>query len=544
MSASAGDTQVLPHDWLMAQYEVRYEGSDDIPTIPPALPILQIIPENKKAKKAFHEMIKLKNENKAHEHHAKFLVCTCEKPLEEAIDRPVRGDDETTTEEDECSSKAKKPEMVWDGYYSITTHSFPLFRAGWALGRGSGKKDGKIRNVDILLVAPDSKLSLKPAAVHIILAIHPRSGTWLLRANEKFHFGPSLEPVSQYDYRCLLDPQTLFEVSKMRYSIQFTIDSPSAEKDYVEARDNSMRVNELPPIDSIISGIPFKSDRKFFNSAIWRHGLGSGGFGNVFEGVEPETGELRAIKRICIRSQEESREVSEELQTLKDLKDVPGIVQMYDFGNSLQGKNPKADRYPLDFYIIMEKGQAFSKVDWAKTNIQDWVSRCRLLKGLLQGLVKIHKTGWMHRDITPMNILLFDHDQEPPRACLSDFGKLCRSACHTSTRLAAWPFLPPELQQGKSVTYDQKLDIWMLGLACVHTWYPQMIEGWTVRNPGDYRLIMGDLQKYASPSLPLPFMLAKMMAWRSQDRPTAEEAFNDPCMRSMDSLSAKRIRHQ
>lgn len=72
------------------------------------------------------------------------------------------------------------------------------------------------------------------------------------------------------------------------------------EESYIETRDKAMRENNLEPPTTRISGIPFKSDKKFFDSAIWRHGLGSGTFGSVFEGIEPETGDLRAIKHICV----------------------------------------------------------------------------------------------------------------------------------------------------------------------------------------------------------------------------------------------------
>lgn len=41
-----------------------------------------------------------------------------------------------------------------------------------------------------------------------------------------------------------------------------------------------------------------------------------------------------------------------------------------------------------------------------------------IAKGLIQGLIHIHKTGILHRDIKPQNILLDEHMN--PKIC--DFG--------------------------------------------------------------------------------------------------------------------------
>lgn len=78
---------------------------------------------------------------------------------------------------------------------------------------------------------------------------------------------------------------------------------------------------------------------------------------------------------------------------------------------------------------------------------------------------------WMHRDITPQNILLFEarpEQSQPIRAGLCDFGKLSNNSTGTDTVLATWNLLPPEITQGQSNKYSQSINLWMLALALTY----------------------------------------------------------------------------
>lgn len=57
------------------------------------------------------------------------------------------------------------------------------------------------------------------------------------------------------------------------------------------------------------------------------------------------------------------------------------------------------------------------------------------------------------------------------RAAFCDLGKAIASETHTDTNLANWYFLPPELEEGRNHEYNHQLDVWMLALALLRTWW-------------------------------------------------------------------------
>ena len=51
----------------------------------------------------------------------------------------------------------------------------------------------------------------------------------------------------------------------------------------------------------------------------------------------------------------------------------------------------------------------------------------------------------------------------------------------------------PELVMDRENVYSQKIDIWMMGLACLCMWSPLMAMDRCPRETEDYRMIMNDL---------------------------------------------------
>ncbi|KAI4280948.1 MAG: hypothetical protein L6R38_004051 [Xanthoria sp. 2 TBL-2021] len=480
--------------------------------------VFRIIPLNTEARRAFDSVALSVKKGSLDPLHAQYVCITGSQPLQYRAEGTANDSGET---EDEAPSSP--PTMVIAGYYRFN-FALPAVSKGptWIIGRGSGLKFGPARNVDIILVAPGTKGFPGLAAAHVYLGIHLNSGAWRITAgadmlveDEKYNAGEDVY---------LSQPKTRIQILDMQYLIRFEITSPQSEFDYIRERNAILTKEKIIPPYTDISGIPMQGDM-VFTSIVFRQGIGSGTFGSVYEGFAPSVGELRVAKRIILKSTREVPLVEKEIQALGQFKGRPGIIELVDWRTSLNSKDLLVPYYPLDVYLIYKKGVAFNEANWSAIS---WDARRLLCYQLLLGLTAIHGAQCMHRDITPMNILVFPY-QEFPQGTLCDFGKFCSTPTDVDTKLAAWQFLPPELQKEQKNLYDQKLDIWMLALALTYTWWPQT-KNLHPRGKTDHKILRDILRQDKRSDRHLGDLIAGMMSWHSSKRPSALEALKHECL--------------
>lgn len=93
--------------------------------------------------------------------------------------------------------------------------------------------------MDILLATPASKDTRGLHAAHAFLRIHKHSGAWLLGAGAEMKVQDQI--VLPPSYVCLHRPRTEIQIAKMHYLVQFVIDTPAIEKNYIAERNSALK---------------------------------------------------------------------------------------------------------------------------------------------------------------------------------------------------------------------------------------------------------------------------------------------------------------
>jgi len=183
--------------------------------------------------------------------------------------------------------------------------------------------------------------------------------------------------------------------------------------------------------------------------------LGKGTFGTVYK-----ISEDKAIK--VIRSDYEDGISSlKEIDVMRRL-DHPFLSKAYEVVVGTKGS--------IQTGLVMDL--AFSDLFHAeilkKFSVQ---SRIKVLWNVTQGLKFLHDSNYIHADIKPLNILLFNNIKNP-NAKLTDFGISLilnpKGTKYYPVSLVTISYRPPEILNGGKI-YSKSVDIWSLGISFMET---------------------------------------------------------------------------
>lgn len=248
--------------------------------------------------------------------------------------------------------------------------------------------------------------------------------------------------------------------------------------------------------------------------------LGSGGFASVYLAVLDSSRRKTAIKVLHDHTSkpDDVRRFERERLSLRALSGHPNIVEVVDWGETAEGQH----------YMVLEfidGGSARDKI--IESGALHWATVVEIGVQICAALDVAHRSGVLHRDVKPANILLDDDI-----AKLSDFGiaRLIGQSQVTAAQsiIGTLAYTPPEVFHNKP--FDGRGDIYQLGISLY-----EMLLGrapFTSAAADNKATVIRRILDHPAPPLaqfdipqPLSDLLDEVLAKDPADRPQSADEF-------------------
>ena len=183
--------------------------------------------------------------------------------------------------------------------------------------------------------------------------------------------------------------------------------------------------------------------------------LGEGGFAQVYLAYDEDLKRQVAIKvlrREKFRTDSDLEQFIGDARTAEQLRH-PGIVRVHHIDRDESG----------DHFIALEYMQGGSLADLFEQDGLSQIVGVQILADVAEALHHAHKQGFVHRDLTPSNILL----DEEARPRVADFGLAVHEDIQNLRAgeiAGSPPYMSPEQVRGETQHLDGRTDIWSLGV--------------------------------------------------------------------------------
>ncbi|XP_020415075.1 G-type lectin S-receptor-like serine/threonine-protein kinase At4g27290 isoform X2 [Prunus persica] len=185
--------------------------------------------------------------------------------------------------------------------------------------------------------------------------------------------------------------------------------------------------------------------------------VGEGGFGPVYKGILPGNQEV-AIKRLSKKSGQGHQEFMNELKLIAKLQHT-NLVRL--FGYCIE-----EEELILIYEFMANRSLDKFLFDPSEKLELDWGKRFRIIEGIAQGILYIHKYSRLkiiHRDLKASNVLL-DGAMNPK---ISDFGmakifEINQTEANTNRVVGTYGYMSPEY--ARYGHFSEKLDVFSFGV--------------------------------------------------------------------------------
>eukprot|EP01087_Luapelamoeba_hula_P008250 TRINITY_DN2058_c1_g1_i1.p1 TRINITY_DN2058_c1_g1~~TRINITY_DN2058_c1_g1_i1.p1 ORF type:complete len:446 (+),score=78.24 TRINITY_DN2058_c1_g1_i1:34-1338(+) len=185
--------------------------------------------------------------------------------------------------------------------------------------------------------------------------------------------------------------------------------------------------------------------------------LAVGSYGHVYKAIYKPTGDIVALKIIALEEDDTFEEMMIEIQVLERCVGHENVVKYC--GSWKKGEELFiamelcSGGSANDLYQVLEQPLQEAQIAW-------------ITQESLKGLMFLHEKGIIHRDIKAANILLTDTGDVK----LTDFGVSAQMENPKDKRrtFIGTPYwIAPEVVNTVIAPYDEKCDIWSLGITCI-----------------------------------------------------------------------------
>ncbi|MDQ3035597.1 MAG: serine/threonine protein kinase, partial [Myxococcota bacterium] len=191
--------------------------------------------------------------------------------------------------------------------------------------------------------------------------------------------------------------------------------------------------------------------------------IGEGGMGVVYEAEHVKLGKRVAVKLIAperIGDPETAARFTREARATAQIEH-PHIAAGFDYGLLPEG----------GAFLVAQLVRGTSLRERITRGAMPWTEACTIAAQIVDALSAIHRAGYVHRDLTPDNVLVASRDDGRQHVYVLDFGvaALVASAPREGGGLTALGtivgtqgYMAPEQALGKPV--DARADLYVVGV--------------------------------------------------------------------------------